>query len=153
MVIGKNIFAVPWSIGKHWTLTILNYVCTYYILYWQLYLEQGQPFLNQQKNIWIFLHRTYSLLWITKVYNSQCKYLFEGCFVLSDFPIEVLRHNIIYRVIWITPFYSQLCWLIIPHITAYVINNKNPAYGRHWISRPMRIIGPIFFFEGGMVKK
>ena len=31
--------------------------------------------------------------------------------------------------------------------------HKNPAYGRHWISRPMRIIGPIFFLRGGMVKK
>ena len=30
---------------------------------------------------------------------------------------------------------------------------KNPAYGRHWISRPMRIIGPIFFFGGGWSKK
>ena len=30
---------------------------------------------------------------------------------------------------------------------------KNPAYGRHWISRPMRIIGPIFFFGGDGKKK
>ena len=30
---------------------------------------------------------------------------------------------------------------------------KNPAYGRHWIFRPMRIIGPIIFCGAKMVKK
>ena len=39
------------------------------------------------------------------------------------------------------------------HVSCVKCHKKNPAYGRHWISRPMRIIGPIFFLGGGIVKK
>ena len=49
------------------------------------------------------------------------------------------------------PQHTPHCTQLTTHHTASC-TLKNPAYGRHWISRPMRIIRPIFFFGGGMVK-
>ena len=40
-----------------------------------------------------------------------------------------------------------LDFLLFSHVFTHLMcNKKNPAYGRHRISRPMRIIGPIQFF-------
>ena len=43
--------------------------------------------------------------------------------------------------------------IVIPHLVTINIYGKNPAYGRHQISWPMRIVGPIQFWELKWKKK
>ena len=45
------------------------------------------------------------------------------------------------------PYQSQVV-LVVP---TCVVLEKNPAYGRHRISRPMRIVGPIQFWRVCMI--
>ena len=40
---------------------------------------------------------------------------------------------------------------IASHYISWGRHRKNPAYGRHQLSRPMRIVGPIQFWRGCVI--
>ena len=87
-----------------------------------------------------FLKKTFLIKLFT---NSWERKKHRTMSLLGTFALCTLFHN-----------FSQISWIYLNKLLfygTYLIKlfltswEKNPAYGRHWITRPMRIIGPIFF--------
>ena len=49
--------------------------------------------------------------------------------------------------------FGWLNWIYLVNLVFLSCFEKNPAYGRQRISRPMRIVGPIQYWRGCVIKK
>ena len=60
---------------------------------------------------------------------------------------------LIYSVLWRFQICRNLCIFFLPNLYSqnFKVNTKNPIYGRHQLSWPMRIVGPIQFWRGCVI--
>ena len=110
-----------------------------------------------QKYCWqskteLFLHKYFliccqttslsKLAWINKINQQLIRYR-------PNYPFKTFFSLKFLKKIATNPFFlfslrQRIIIIIEP-------SNKNPAYGRHQLSRPMRIVGPIQFWRGCMI--
>ena len=92
---------------------------------------------------------------IIKQYQCKSSYFHQTRLVKMDNIISF--HSVRALLLISIPFFTCLCGPTVRNTDVWEkkmgrkwikVDLKNPAYGRHWISRPMPIVGPIQFLKG-----
>ena len=73
-------------------------------------------------------------------------------YFLSSVHLMILRGDLLtHLTFWLLTLVVAMSMQMYLYTSVPMKGKKNPAYGRHRISRPMRIVGPIQFWRGCVI--